>query len=355
MTMMEKGPMKKATLAMCIVGLFPFVNMAVAQEKIDQVTLSLTTHHPGNIPRSLPARLIKEEIEKATDGSVEINIFYAEALARGREALTSVANRIADIGDVNPAYYPGQLPLHAGIMVYTQAPPTHAQKREVMERAYEAYPALPEEFEKYNQRVLFQYQPQPLALSSTVPVSSINDFKELNIRASSEVYLNMLGSLGAIPVSVPFTDSYMALQTGTIDGVYTNIDAISGQNMFEPAPYTFTSPELSLFLPFTFTINQDVWGSFSGETQENIMAAMEVVHERYAEAYDDEYQRQIDLFKEKGEELVFASAEDIETWQNLAIIEKLKADLAETAEAEGVADGGKFVSDIERFMVEAAQ
>lgn len=347
--------MKKAILATCVVSLISFANITVAQEGVDQVTLSLTTHHPADVPRSLPARMIKEEIKKATDGKVDIDIFYAEAIARGGEALTSVENGIADIGDVNPAYYPGKLPIHAGLLVYTDAPPTHAQKREIMERAYKSYPALPKEFEQYNQKVLFQYQPVPLAVSSTVPISNINDLKELKIRASSEVYLKMLGDLGATPVSVPFTDCYMALQTGTIDGVFTNIDAMSGQKMFEPAPYTFTSAELGLFLPFTFTINQDVWDDFSAETQQNIMGAMEVVHERYAKAYNDEYQRQINIFEKNGEDVVFASAEDVKTWQTLPIGKDLKEDLAETAEAGGVTDGDKFVSDIERFMVEAAQ
>jgi TRAP-type C4-dicarboxylate transport system substrate-binding protein len=349
---------KKGVFVLLIGALVPFVAMAAGQAEagaVEEVTISLSTHHPADVARSLPARLIKEEIEKATDGRVTIDIYYAESLARGGEVLESVQEGIVDIGDLNPAYYPGQLPLHSGVLVFTKAPPTHEQKREVMERAYEAYPEFANEIEQYNQRVLWQYQPTPLALSSTVPVRSIDDFRGLTIRASSEAYLRMLGDLGAIPISVPFTDSYMALETGTIQGVYTNIDAMSGQRFYEPAPYTFTSAELSLFLPFTFTINTSVWNSFTAETQEQIMTAMDVVHERYGQAYDEEYQRQIDIFRERGEEVVFASQEDIETWQNLPIIEVLKEELAEKAGEAGIADGQKFVDDFERFMVEAAQ
>lgn len=349
---------KTGILVLLISALIPFLAMAEGQAEagaVEKVTLSLSTHHPADVARSLPARLIAAEIDKATEGRVTIDIYYAESLARGREVLNSVEQGIVDIGDVNPAYYPGQLPLHSGVLVFTKAPPTHSQKREVMERAYEEYPEFAAEIEQYNQRVLWQYQPTPLALSSTVPVRSIDDFRGLTIRASSEAYLRMLDDLGAIPISVPFTDCYMALQTGTIEGVYTNIDAMSGQRFYEPAPYTFTAAELSLFLPFTFTINQDVWDSFSAETQEQIMDAMEVVHERYGQAYDEEYQRQIEIFRDRGEEVVFASAEDIETWQNLSIIDELKVELAQKAEEAGIADGDQFVADIERYMVEAAQ
>lgn len=349
---------KRLVLVLLLAALIPLIAMAGGQSEpaaAERVTLRLSTHHPADVARSLPSRLIKEEIERATDGQVTVDIYYAESLAGGSEVLNSAEAGIVDIADMNPAYYPGQLPLHAGIMVFTKAPPTHNQKREVMERAYEAYPQLRQEIEQYNQRVLFQYQPTPLSLSSTVPVRSIDDFAGLSIRASSEAYLRMLGDLGAIPVSVPFTDSYMALQTGTIQGVYTNIDAMSGQRFYEVAPYSFTSPELSLWLPFTFTINMNVWNRFSADTQDKIMAAMEVVHERYGRAYDEEYQRQIQIFSDRGEEVVFAGPEDIERWQNLPILEVLKAELAEKAEAAGIADGMQFVNDFERFMVEAAQ
>lgn len=345
-------------VALIIMMMAPMVAMAAGQREAGEarpVTLRLSTHHPADVARSLPARMVKEEIERATNGMVLVDIYYSESLAGGGEVLTATQSGVVDIADMNPAYYPGQLPLHAGIMMFTKAPPTHQQKREVMERAYEAYPQLLQELDRYNQRVLFQYQPTPLSLSSTVQVRSIDDFAGLSIRASSEAYLRMLGDVGAIPVSVPFTDSYMALQTGTIQGVFTNIDAMSGQRFYEVAPYSFTSAELSLWLPFTFTINNDVWNRFSAEIQNQIMAAMEVVHERYAQAYDDEYQRQIQIFSERGREVVFASAEDVERWQNLPILEVLREELAEKAVEAGIPNGRQFVDDFERFMLEAAQ
>lgn len=348
---------KKTLLVLVLALVVPMLVFAAGQSEAAgdrPVTLRMSTHHPADVARSLPARMIKEEIERATDGLVTIDIYYAESLAGGSEVLTATQSGVVDIADMNPAYYPGQLPLHAGIMMFTKAPPTHNQKREVMERAYEAYPELRAELDRYNQRVLFQYQPTPLSLSSTVPVSSFDDFAGLSIRASSEAYLRMLGDIGAIPVSVPFTDSYMALQTGTIQGVFTNIDAMSGQRFYEVAPYSFTSPELSLWLPFTFTINMDVWNRFSPEIQEKIMDAMEVVHERYGRAYDEEYQRQLDIFGAHGD-IVFASPADIQTWQNLPILEVLREELAEKAVEAGIADGRKFVDDFERFMLEAAR
>ncbi|MCF7936885.1 MAG: TRAP transporter substrate-binding protein DctP [Synergistales bacterium] len=321
----------------------------------DTVTLKLSTHHPGGVYRSVGARLLKEEIEKATDGKVKIDIYYSESLAAGGEVLDSVKMGIVDIGDVNPAYYPGQLPIHSGLLVYTESPPKHMQKVEVMDRMYKNYPVVEEEIEQYNQRILWQYFPTPLALSSTKPVDDIDDFKGMKIRASSEAYLRMLGDLGATPVSVPFTDCYMAMQTGTINAVFTNIAACSGQKFYEVAPYTFTSQKLGLWLAFTYTINQDVWDGFSRETKDQISAAVEKVNERFGPMFDSEYQNQVELFREKGEEVVMADEEDVKTWQNLPIISTLKQELAEKAEDAGVENGDQFIKDVGMYMEEAKQ
>jgi len=67
-----------------------------------------------------------------------------------------VKGGVVDIGDINPAYYPGQLPVHSAVVAYTKSPPKHHQKKEVVERTYKKYPQYLDEFEKYNQKFLWQ-------------------------------------------------------------------------------------------------------------------------------------------------------------------------------------------------------
>jgi TRAP-type C4-dicarboxylate transport system substrate-binding protein len=326
-----------------------------AKETAKPVTLRLSTHHPPDVSRSVGSRLLKEEIEKATHGMIKIDIYYSESIAKGREVLDAAKDGVVDIADLNPAYYPGQLPLHASVVVFTKAPPKHRQKKEVVEKTYKKYPKYLNEIEKYNQKILWQYFPGSLNLSSTKSVKSLRDFRGLKIRASTEVYLRMLKDIGAIPVSVPFTDCYMALQTRTIDGVFTNIEAMTGQKFYEPAPYSFTSEKLGLWVPFTFTINKNKWNSFSPVIQDQIMKAVARVDERFGPLYDEAYAAEVKIFRERGKELVMASDEDVHTWQNLPILKQLKKELAEKAEKAGFPNGMQFVDDIERFMEEAAK
>ena len=325
---------------------------AEKEQEMKPVTLRLSTHHPADVSRSVGSRLLKEEIEKATKGMVKIDIYYSESLAKGREVLEAVKTKVVDIGDVNPAYYPGQLPVHSGLLVYTNSPPKYSQKAAVMQKMYAKYPVVLREIEQYNQKVIWQYFPYSLNLSSTKPVKSIEDFKGMKIRASNEVYLRMLKSVGAIPVAVPFTECYMALQTGTIEGVFTNIEAMTGQKFYEVAPYSFTSPKLGLWLAFTFTINKNRWDSFPPQVQDQILQAVKRVAERYEPLYDEGYEAEVKIFREKGKDLVMASDRDVEIWQNLPILKELKMELAAKAEKAGIPDGKQFVEDIDRFMKE---
>lgn len=347
---------KKGLLLFLFFMLISIICFAGGQSEEKPITLKLSTHMPPDTFRSLGSRLLKEEIEKATDGKVKIDIYYSSSIQTGPEVLIGIRDRVVEMGMVNPSYYPGQLPVHQGMIVFLEAPGTYNKMLEVVDKLYEMYPGLLAEIEDYNQKVIFTIFPCAFNLCSTVPVESFEDFKGLQVRAANEIYLRMLGDLGAIPVSVPWNDCYMALQTGTMDAIWTNIEAEVAAKFYEVAPYNFTSVEMPLWIPFTYTMNQDVWDSFSPEIQEQINGALEIVKERYAPLYDEAYKEMVEVLRTEGKGLVVASDEDVELWRNLPVIETLFDELAVKVEENSVAeDGWQFINDVNRVMTEALE
>ena len=79
------------------------------------------------------------------------------------------------------------------------------------------------------------------------------------------------------------------------------------------------------------------------------------VDERFGPMYDEAYAGEVKIFRDRGKGLVMASDEDVRTWQNLAILDKLREELAAKAEKAGFSNGKQFVDDIEKFMEEAAK
>ena len=50
------------------------------------------------------------------------------------------------------------------------------------------------------------------------PLKSFDDLRGLKLSASSRMQSKTLTALGAAPISIPYTDVYLALQRKTIDG-----------------------------------------------------------------------------------------------------------------------------------------
>jgi TRAP-type C4-dicarboxylate transport system substrate-binding protein len=185
-------------------------------------------------------------------------------------------------------------------------------------------------------------------------VKSFKDFKNLKIAAPDEVKLKLLKALGAVPVSISSSDRYMALQTGTIDAVLTNIDSSAGLKLQEPAPYTFTSKKMGIWVFFSYTMNQEVWDSFSPMIQDQINNAIEKVEERYIPMYEEYYEKTIEDLRNGREGVItIASDEEVQTWYSLPVLEEIEKELAERAEKIGI-DGNQFIEDVKRILKEAS-
>ena len=66
----------------------------------------------------------------------------------------------------------------------------------------------------------------PGAFTGKNPLTSLDDIEGDKWRAGDKWGLRFLENAGAVPVSVPWGDVYMALQTGVIDGCFTNYDGL---------------------------------------------------------------------------------------------------------------------------------
>jgi tripartite ATP-independent transporter DctP family solute receptor len=74
-------------------------------------------------------------------------------------------------------------------------------------------------------------------------IKSVADMKGLKIRVQqSELMMNMVAALGAVPTPMPFGEVYSALQTGVVDGAENNWPSYISTSHYEVAKY-FTLDE----------------------------------------------------------------------------------------------------------------
>ena len=324
-----------------------------AQDKPIKLTLADSTAPVGL--RGNGVKIFIEEIEKYTNGRVEVEVYWGESLLKAKEILNGVQEGVVDMGYINPNYYPKQLLLNGSFAIYPRGPVEYKNAYDAFLKCYQEVPELSEEFSSINQKQLYINTILPMTVTSTKPFTSFEDFKGKRIRASSRWYLAQLAGAGATPVSVPWGDCYMALQTGTIDAVYTNLDGIHRTKLDEAASNIFTMREIWIAMPQFYTINLDTWNNLPDDVQSQLLEAGKSASLRFSELYDNEWEKIIEEQKDLGYTVSHASEEDIEKWMAMPVIDQMKEDWIKEAEEKGIENAKQIVSTIDGIINEAIE
>ncbi len=166
--------------------------------------------------------------------------------------------------------------------------------------------------------------------------------------------LNLLSDLGATPVSVPWSDTYQSLQSGAIDGVFTNYDSLNRTGMDEVAPNILTSRRLWLAVPMILTVNQRKWDAMSEEMQGWFEQAAAQVEKTFGEYYSNEFDRIVRAQEDAGYTVTAASADDIEQFVSLPAVESNCQTWIQSAEGLGANNPTQIIEKIEAIISDSS-
>lgn len=75
-------------------------------------------------------------------------------------------------------------------------------------------------------------------LSTKKPVTSMADMKGFRLRlVSSPLKVGVWKAVGAIPTPIAFTETYLAMKSGVVDGMENESVSVRDMKFYEPAPY----------------------------------------------------------------------------------------------------------------------
>lgn len=324
------------------------VSPALAAPKI----LKYADHDPDAGPRGESLKIWFQEIEKESEGRIKIEAYFGGVLGRAPEALKLVMDGAVDIAMILPDYFPKQFIANNIYKTFPQGP----KKWENISWVYSEIFKLPyfkEEFDRLGVKVLWAGAALPIALTSTYPVDSIDDLKGKKWRAASRWHLAYLENMGALPVSVPWADCYMALQTGTIDGLLADIDGIHMTKLDEAGPNIFTSPSIWYGSPFMHVINSKVWDSLSKEDQDAINRASETIKSKhFGKLFAAEFNKINEAQKKMGVKVNFWSETDVAKWSDPAFQTKLRGKWIKEAEGTGLVNAADIAKKVGKIIQE---
>lgn len=148
-------------------------------------------------------------------------------------------------------------------------------------------------------RILAAAPTQPRYFHSRVPVASADDLTGLKVRVPQiRVFIDSWEAMGAVPTPLNFSEVFLAMNTGVIDGAFGNPSATYPNNFHVSGPNVIaTGDTISSVALF---INEGRWQSL-GETQQVALqeAAQASVEWAYKEAIA-EMESVLDQMREEG-------------------------------------------------------
>ncbi|MDP6706716.1 MAG: TRAP transporter substrate-binding protein DctP [Alphaproteobacteria bacterium] len=161
---------------------------------------------------------IAAEIAKQTAGNFQIKLYYGEQLSKGKENLDGISIGAFEAALFCASYHPGKnAPLNV-----LDLPFLPLGNLDVMLKVHEVvyqHPAAKKALAKWNARLFMSnILPQYEYMGRGKPPQSVADFKGKRLRA-----LGGMGraakAIGAVPTTMPASETYTALQRGTVDAI----------------------------------------------------------------------------------------------------------------------------------------
>ncbi len=227
--------MKRLFLCCLVVVLLAFFLMpaGVMAASKSKMHLKFSTWHP---PASREVKTVwkpmLEALKEKSGGRITYTLYAGGALGKGPEHYDIVAKGLSDMGYYTATWTPGRFPLSDVLSLATWVDGKDLAV-DIGNKMYEE--ALSKEFPGV--KMIELNGCIQAFLWTRKPVKTLEDCKGLKIRAPGGHQTNYIKSLGAEPVFMPLGDVYLALETGTIDGLVTCPPLVLAFKLHEVAKY----------------------------------------------------------------------------------------------------------------------
>ena len=230
----------------------------IAKEK--KIRLSYSIFFPPSHAQCIAGEAWAKEIEKRSNGQIEITVYPGGTLTKAPQVYDGVVNGISDIGMSCFAYTRGRFPLLEGIDLPVGYPDGKT--------ATKIATAITKEFnpkEVQDTEVLYVHAHGPGVLhTKKKAVQQLSDLKGMKIR-STGLSAKIVKTLGALPVAMPQGDTYEALQKGTVDGTIGPIEVLKGWKQGEVIKYSTDIPSIGYTTSMFVVMNKKKWQALPGE------------------------------------------------------------------------------------------
>ncbi|SDI75544.1 TRAP transporter substrate-binding protein [Natribacillus halophilus] len=287
-----------------------------------------------------------EDVEEATEGTIEIELLPAGSIVSGDEAFSAASTGTTDVYAGWATDYGGIMP--EGMLAYGMAmgAESHHEAWAAMwgDPQYRIGELVQEAAHENNLHWAGWTNQGPNSIFSTFPVNSMEDLQGESLRAGGPQAL-FLEAMGGSPVSLEADEIYSAIDLGTVDGTLWDTGGINDMSYHEVIDYAML-PGWNPAQHQEIYVNLDAWNDLNDWQRDRIddvfMSNYFKTSRMHAEGVEEALQDLVD----SGGEVITLSEEEEERMRNEAI-ESVWPEVASQSErtAEGVELWEEFLRD----------
>lgn len=267
---------------------------------------SLATDSPKDTVTSLFANYFAEEVDRLSDGTMNINVYENGTLGSDRELIESCLG--GDIPFVVQSTSPQanfmpELSVFDTPIVFN----TIDELRQTVDDP-DFYQQISKVYEQYGLHLLGFGDQGFRIMTTNRNITSMDDFKGLKIRTMENPYhLAFWKAIGANPTPMTFSEVYIGLQQGTIVAQENPYEVIVSGKLYEQQDYVVNTNHLPHML--SLITNNEFYNQLTQEQQEIVSEAAASAQQYARTQADERIQNRLDIILGSGTTLIDISEE----------------------------------------------
>lgn len=330
---------KPQKVSVMLIFLFNIILVPMAVEA-GPIKLNYSIFLPPIHPQTIVAINWAKEVERQTDGKVEIVIFPGSSLIKPRDCYDGVISGIADIGFSVFSFTPSRFPVMAAVDL-----PMGYPNGKVASRVANNFVKYFNPDELKDVKVLYLHAPGLYLLHSNKKVKHITDLKGMKVAAYG-MGAEVTKTLGGVPTAIPVRDVYDVLQKGLVEGSLSSADLLKSFKLTEVSKFTTDISVVGYTNAMFVIMNKKKWDSLPAD----IKPIIEDISERWVDVHGNEWDKldkeSLKYASNMGHEIITISRKEIEGWRD-AVRPIIKNYINTTP------NGARYISTVEKLMNQA--